>query len=262
MNHMRCSYPSPLHTVPTTNHRRSFVYGGTQNRNAPVPSQSLADDFRTVYILTVPAFQWLKAPNQSPIRRLAHTCKIIGKRQMISIGGTHEISHLNQQDDPWTNGLGIFDMTILNWTNAYDAAAPAYERPSLVSQFYANNSWYPIEWDDPELESIFKSSNGTATTNVSSGNIGNSTSPGTTINRTANASGGNGGNPGLPLSPTGSNGVKDVVGGVIGGAILVTLATTASLILWKRCRYKRNEKRSRNLAELEGSARGGLSGRL
>jgi hypothetical protein len=230
MNHTKCEYPRSeivynIRTLLTTIDAASSM--GGLHTGAP-PSQSLADDFRNVHILTVPAFQWLQAPNQSPIRRQAHTCKIIGKRQMLSIGGNQE----SVKDDPWTNGLGIFDMTKLDWTNAYDAAAPAYERPILVSQFYANNSRYPIEWGDPELESIFTSPNGTATTNVS---------------------GGSGGSHGSSSSSNSSNSggriVNYVVGGVIGG--IAALAIIASLIFWRRCRYKRKEKRSRNLAELE-----------
>jgi hypothetical protein len=143
---------------------------------------------------------------------------------MISIGGNQEATLTNQ--DPWTKGLGILDMTTLSWTNAYDAAAPAYERPSLVSQFYANNSRYPIEWGDPELESIFTTPSGTVTANVSGG-----------------SSHGGGSNNGI----TGGI-VNDVVGSVIGG--IAALAIIASLIYWRLCRYKRREKRSRNLAEL------------
>jgi len=158
----------------------------------------------------------LQVPNQSPIRRLGHTCSVIGKRQMISIGGNQEATLTNQ--DPWTKGLGIFDIDVdHSWTNAYDAAAPAYERPSLVSQFYANNSRYPIEWGDPELESIFTTPNGTVTANVSGG-----------------SSHGGGSNNGI----TGGI-VNDVVGGVIGG--IVALAIIASLIYWRLCRYKRRD---------------------
>ena len=135
---------------------------------------------------------------------------------MLSIGG-------NVEDEPWPNGLGIFDMTKLDWTNEYDAAAPAYERPNLVSQFYASNSSYPIEWGDPELESIFTSPNGTATTNVSGSSSSSSNSGGKMVNY--------------------------VVGGVIGA--IAALAIFASLIFWRRCRYKRKEKRSQNLAELD-----------
>ena len=174
---------------------------------------------------------------------------------MISIGGNQDRLTI----DPWINGLGIFDMTKLDWTNAYDAAAPAYERPILVSQFYANNSRYPIEWGEPELESIFTSPNGTATTNVSGSGSGSSGSSGG-----GGGSGGSGGGGGGSSSSSSSNSsnssnsnsnsggrmVNYVVGGVIGG-IAALLAIIASLIFWRRCRYKRKEKRSQNLAELD-----------
>jgi hypothetical protein len=167
---------------------------------------------------------------------------------MISIGGNQE----QTSDEPWINGLGIFDITKLDWTNAYDAAAPAYERPILVSQFYANNSRYPIEWGDPELESIFTSPNGTATTNVS----GSSSSSGGGGNGNGSGSGsgsGSSSNSNSNSNGSGSNSggrmVNYVVGGVIGG--IAALAIIASLIFWRRCRYKRKEKRSQNLAELD-----------
>jgi glycosidase len=81
---------------------------------------------------------------------------------MLSIGGfiNPDDWTLNDQN-PWPNGLGIFDMTTLSWTKGYDPDALAYERPSLVSQFYTDNSRYPTVWGDPELESIFTSPNGT-----------------------------------------------------------------------------------------------------
>ncbi|KAN0078795.1 hypothetical protein V8E54_005308 [Elaphomyces granulatus] len=206
-----------------------FIYGGTQTSDAPTAERSLDDNFRNVYILTVPAFQWLQAPNQSPIHRVSHTCSIIG--------GTKE-GGFGSRSDPWTNGLGIFDMTTLSWTNAYDATAPAYERPGLVSQFYANNSRYPTEWGDPELKSIFEMPNGTA--NLSGGNnnssndnsnIGggdNKIDPGTTTNVTANVS-----TSGSGMSSSNAIASSVVVGGVIGGA--AALAIIASLIYW-RCR--------------------------
>jgi hypothetical protein len=133
MNHMRCVYPLALNTISTIDsHRCSFIYGGTPEDPKTVPSPPLADEFRNVYILTVPAFQWLQVPNQSPIRWLGHTCTIVGKRQMLSIGGTQEATLKNQ--DPWTKGLGIFDMTALSWTNIYDAAARTYEQSSLFQK--------------------------------------------------------------------------------------------------------------------------------
>jgi hypothetical protein len=148
---------------------------------------------------------------------------------MLSIGGNQEVN-ISTFQDPWIKGLGIFDMTTLNWTNAYDAAATAYEQPSLVSQFYANNSRYPIAWDDPELKSIFttlKQPNGTA--NVSSGSGG---SNGITSGIVSNE----------------ITGINAVVGGVIGG--VSALAIIASLIYCRLCLYKRKEKQSLDIAEL------------
>jgi hypothetical protein len=151
---------------------------------------------------------------------------------MLSIGGTQEVPLENFQD-PWTNGLGIFDMTTLSWTNAYDAAAPAYERPSLVSQFYANNSRYPIAWADPELQRIFTTLNGVA--NVSS-ESSSSRSSGNSSNSNSNNSTDN--------NDTGtvtSGAVKGVIGSVIGG--IPALAIIGSLV-YRRLRqyYKRKEK--------------------
>jgi hypothetical protein len=152
---------------------------------------------------------------------------------MISIGGNPGTVN----DEPWINGLGIFDMTKLDWTNAYDAAAPAYERSILVSQFYANNSRYPIEWGDPELESIFTSPNGTATTNVSGSSSSNNNSSSNNSSSSSSNSNSN--------SNSGGRIVNYLVGGVIGG--ISALAISASLIFWRRYRYK---KQSRNPADL------------
>jgi hypothetical protein len=157
---------------------------------------------------------------------------------MISIGGNQDRLTI----DPWINGLGIFDMTKLDWTNAYDAAAPAYERSILVSQFYTNNSRYPIEWGDPKLESIFTSPNGTATTNVSGSSSSSSNNNSSSNNSSSSSSSSSSSN---SNSNSGGRIVNYLVGGVIGG--ISALAISALLIFWRRYRYK---KRSRNPADL------------
>lgn len=159
---------------------------------------------------------------------------------MLSIGGDQEFKQSAlKTPDPWTKGLGIFDMTTLSWTNAYDAAAPAYEQPSLVSQFYVNNSRYPISWGDPELQSIFTTPNGIA--NVSRGSNGGSHSS-------------NGGNNG---SNSGDNNTSSititsrVVDGAVGG-VIGSIAVLAIISLLIQRRYKRKGKQNRGLAELSG----------
>jgi len=65
---------------------------------------------------------------------------------MIIIGGLNPTQYQNKiQDrwsgntataDPWTLGIGVFDMKTLEWKDSYDARAVAYEPPDKVKQYY------------------------------------------------------------------------------------------------------------------------------
>lgn len=98
-----------------------------------------------VYVLSMPSFVWFKAGALSVARRANHFCQVIGKRQMLVIGG-RDPTHNSSLDgsfwaggtDPWTYGLGIFDMSTLSWTTSYYANATDYEQPVMVKQYYAN----------------------------------------------------------------------------------------------------------------------------
>jgi hypothetical protein len=158
---------------------------------------------------------------------------------MLSIGGIQEDALYSQE--PWPKGLGIFDMTTLNWTNAYDAAALAYEQPSLVSQFYAHNSRYPIAWIDPVLQSIFAAPNGTANASptVSSLGIGGSST------QTSGSSGGSNGN------GSSNNNAGAIAGGTV--SAVAALALIGALTYWGRRQYNRKGRQSQNPRPAEGS---------
>lgn len=38
--------------------------------------------------------------------------------------------------DPWDNGLGIFDLTKLEWRSSYNASAAEYDSPQIVKDWY------------------------------------------------------------------------------------------------------------------------------
>jgi hypothetical protein len=40
--------------------------------------------------------------------------------------------------DPYPQGIGIFDMTDMEWKTSYDASADAYEPHASVRSFYEN----------------------------------------------------------------------------------------------------------------------------
>jgi hypothetical protein len=113
----------------------------------------LASD--AVYILLLPAFHWIKVDYPPTDPRVYHTCHVIGNRQLLSVGGLNpallNISLAWNETDRFAEGLKIFDMTTLNWTNYYDANAAPYEQSNLVKQYYTSNPRYPAEWNDEAL---------------------------------------------------------------------------------------------------------------
>jgi hypothetical protein len=192
----------------------SFIYGGERpgsliNDYTPDKTQNLDK----VYILTLPAFQWIEAPANGTTRCL-HSCQIIGQRQMLSIAGTPPIQNFQFQD-PWENGLGIFDMTELTWGFNYNASAAPYTPSLLVSEYYNTSSRYP-SFSDAALATIF---NSTAVETTSSPTSSHSTSP---------------------TSPTGTNlpapkpsHTRAIVGGVVGGVAIVALVAGIWFLCWR-----------------------------
>jgi hypothetical protein len=59
---------------------------------------------------------------------------------MLVIGGGYASSSETRGvvRDPWTNGLGIFDLTALTWLESFNASAESYKQPSIVQQYYAS----------------------------------------------------------------------------------------------------------------------------
>lgn len=118
-----------------------FLYAGWNTNLGPV-----AVPYDEIYILTLPAFVWIKVqyPPESPRHDL--TCHTVGNRQMLIIGGVDSASTSGSDTfyedpfniaDPFTQGLGIFDMTTLTFAEKYDADAEAYVQSDSVQQTYA-----------------------------------------------------------------------------------------------------------------------------
>ncbi|TLS31357.1 hypothetical protein PpBr36_02681 [Pyricularia pennisetigena] len=127
------------------------VFGG---RNGPASSD--------VRILTVPGFRWFKVPDAEGAR-YQHGCAVVGsgRRQMLSVGGIEswESKFGTGISDPWKNGLKIFDMTTLKWSDTYDPDAPAYETPAEIKSWYDAGGRQSVKWDKPELEAVFAQTN-------------------------------------------------------------------------------------------------------
>ncbi|OJD33142.1 kelch repeat protein [Diplodia corticola] len=133
---------------------------------------------QTYYILSLPSFTWFASNVSSLPRRVQHTCTATHNRQMIMVGGLDpdQRNNIDPQDwdetpDPWHQGIGVFDMTALKYTDEYDANAANYVAPQMVQDHYKNTR-YPM-WDDPSLKDIFEStrSGNSSSSGLSGGEI-------------------------------------------------------------------------------------------
>ena len=57
--------------------------------------------------------------------------------------------------DPWSQGLGVFDMSDLEWKDSYTADAAPYVTPHIVKTYYNQHGRYPNSWDSNTLEGWF-----------------------------------------------------------------------------------------------------------
>ena len=64
--------------------------------------------------------------------------------------------------DPWPKGIGIFDMSAMEWTSGYHSNAATYVTPVGVKAYYQNNARYP-SWSSAEIEGWFTSDSKSST---------------------------------------------------------------------------------------------------
>lgn len=100
--------------------------------------------YDAVYVLTLPGFYWVHAgyPEHNPRHGL--TCESVGGGQMLTIGGL-DTTQIDKDDlykgpfntaDPFTYGLGIFDISTLTWKSSYSSKQTVYTPYSDILDFY------------------------------------------------------------------------------------------------------------------------------
>jgi hypothetical protein len=224
------------------------MYGGTTDKN----NTNTGVEMSKVFMLTLPAFHWIEVPIPADTWRASHTCELIGQssiykhnqRQFVSIGGNMNPDpkgrDVTRVVDEWTSGMKIFDMTELTWSDNYDASAKAYERPTIVNDYYDSNSGYPASWGDPALEAIFKTSR---SLKVKPSPTSSSSSPTSTPTSTStNASSDGSTSPDSDITPGGKkSNTGAIAGGVVGGVVGLALIALAAFF-WRRHTAKQSQE--------------------
>lgn len=76
---------------------------------------------------------------------------------MVVVGGLTALHYNNLTTDPWGQGLGIFDLTTLEWRSSYDASAEAYQSPNMIKESITRDGQYPSDWDSEVVAGWFTS---------------------------------------------------------------------------------------------------------
>lgn len=91
--------------------------------------------YSETYILSLPGFVWMKAPDSGKGARRLPACVSVN-RQMIMVGGGSKKGW--SDPDPAPQGLLLFDATELKWKDSYDADAAPYERSAELKKWYSD----------------------------------------------------------------------------------------------------------------------------
>ncbi len=136
-----------------------FLYGG----QVPGDAASTITNGE-VYVLSLPSFNWQKQYATGTTGRYMMSCNVVGKRQMVVVGGIVIPQNVDWdtynfgagEPDPWDQAIGIFDLTEMAWKSSYDASASPYITPDAVKSFYTQHGRYPAQWDSGVVEDWFK----------------------------------------------------------------------------------------------------------
>ena len=123
--------------------------------------------------------------------------------------------------DPWLQGLGIFDLTTMEWKEEYDPAAAPYVTPDAVKAYYQRNGRGPASWTNDIVQAWFTEttldhtdpSNYTETSNHTESSNHTDSSSAPSIPQP--------GSSGLPGSSKGNIGA--IAGGTTGGVLALAL---------------------------------------
>ncbi|KAF6830910.1 kelch repeat protein [Colletotrichum plurivorum] len=159
-------------TAPTA--RRGFCYVGAEGKNGTYEvfvfggfngdTQATFDD---VFVLSLPGFVWTQVPYKSALTRRYQTCTLVGRRQMLSVGGTDGKTGWTGED-PWPRGLGLFDMTDWVWKTDYNADAADYETHKTIQDWYQEVGIKDVKWSSERVQKVFIKS-ATATNSTEGG---------------------------------------------------------------------------------------------
>lgn len=213
-----------------------LVYAGWNNTLG-----DRATSFDAAYVLSLPSFNWFKADYEASSPRHGLTCEHVGGGQVLTIGGldTSQEDASNQYrgvfhtEDPFPQGLGIFDLSSMAFTDAFEANRTTYDYADALSTYYKTRDRISSSMGD-SLRAVFSVENFTnSATAVSGSSSGSSGSSGGSSSSSSDGDSGSGSESG---SSTSQSNTGAIAGGVVGGIAGIALIGAAIFFFLRRRR--------------------------
>lgn len=154
-------------------------------------------------------------------------------RQMLVVGGVDgglPYPDWAEDPDPLLQGLGIFDMTAMQWVDAYDPDAAPYDSPDEVQDWYEAGGLDIVPWTSSLVLTLFA----TETDDDDDWDVGGTgtPSPNATSSTTAN-------NTPPPIGRTGT-----IITSLVGGVCALTIVAAGAFLMVRRRRQARLQRQS------------------
>ncbi|KAF2402058.1 hypothetical protein EJ06DRAFT_529186 [Trichodelitschia bisporula] len=212
-----------------------LVYGGWGGNLG-----ARAIPYDEAYVLSLPGFNWFKAPYPASNPRHALTCHHVGGGQVLTIGGLNTAVEVklypywepfNLQDN-FAQGLGVFDMKTMSWQSGYKADGGEYASPDVVQNFYSDNGPIPKALSQ-DLKTLFGIKRFSSATNATSSGTGPGTGSSGSKGGSGSSSNSNGG---ISESSSSSGLSPGAIAGIVVGVVLglILLAALAFMMIRRR----------------------------
>lgn len=189
---------------PDNSSHHIYLYGG---RN-PITNTAYDD----VVILTLPSFTWTNVWPLGESPRWGHECHVVGKRQMITVGGNTPTLTCDWE----TKGVAVWDMTALTWGSVFSVDRPEFQVPNKLLNATggdANGNGTKKEpamgWTEQGLKTVFETP---SKTTPSPGTASGDTAPGNTPS------------PPTPKKKSTTGAIAGGAGGGVAGLIIIAIA--------------------------------------
>lgn len=152
---------------------------------------------------------------------------------MVSIGGlvTNMSAH-GVLPDPWLQGLGILDLSAMEWKEEFDPAAAPYVTPDAVKAYYQRNGRGPASWTNDIVKAWFTETTSSHTDSSNHTDSNNHTESSNHTDLSSTPSIPQPGLSGLPGSSKSSIGA--IAGSTIGGILALVLIALGAFFFLRR----------------------------